>query len=72
MRLLDTATPSVSIAPHATQPTETAMTITAQEALTRCIEHREIFHDEMLHLMRQIMQAQITPVMAAAILTGCA
>ncbi len=43
MRLLDTATPSVSIAPHATQPTETAMTITAQEALTRCIEHREIF-----------------------------
>nr|WP_144832822.1 anthranilate phosphoribosyltransferase [Cupriavidus gilardii] len=46
------------------------MAITPQEALTRCIEHREIFHDEMLHLMRQIMQAQISPVMAAAILTG--
>lgn len=53
--------------PHAC---ETAMPITPQEALTRCIEHREIFHDEMLHLMRQIMQAQISPVMAAAILTG--
>ena len=46
---------------------ESAMSITPQEALTRCIEHREIFHDEMLHLMRQIMQAQISPVMAAAI-----
>ncbi|AOY94184.1 anthranilate phosphoribosyltransferase [Cupriavidus sp. USMAA2-4] len=46
------------------------MSITPQEALTRCIEHREIFHDEMLHLMRQIMQAQVSPVMAAAILTG--
>ena len=49
---------------------ESAMSITPQEALTRCIEHREIFHDEMLHLMRQIMQGQISPVMAAAILTG--
>ena len=29
--------------------------ITPQEALQRTIEHREIFHDEMLHLMRQIM-----------------
>jgi len=26
--------------------------ITPSEALHRCIEHREIFHDEMLHLMR--------------------
>lgn len=32
------------------------MSITPQEALTRCIEHREIFHDEMLHLMRLIMR----------------
>ena len=31
------------------------MPITPQEALLRCIEHREIFHDEMLHLFRQIM-----------------
>ncbi|MDR5855511.1 anthranilate phosphoribosyltransferase [Caballeronia sp. LZ062] len=46
------------------------MTITAQEALQRTIEHREIFHDEMLHLMRQIMRAEMSPVMAAAIITG--
>jgi anthranilate phosphoribosyltransferase len=44
--------------------------ITAQEALQRTIEHREIFHDEMLHLMRLIMAGEITPVMTAAILTG--
>ena len=30
------------------------MAITPQEALTRAIEHREIFHDEMVDLMRQI------------------
>lgn len=44
--------------------------ISPQEALQRTIEHREIFHDEMLHLMRQIMAGQVTPVMTAAILTG--
>ncbi|MBE7421115.1 MAG: anthranilate phosphoribosyltransferase [Zoogloeaceae bacterium] len=44
--------------------------ITPQEALQRTIEHREIFHDEMLHLMRQIMGGGITPLMVAAILTG--
>ena len=44
--------------------------ITPQEALQRTIEHREIFHDEMLHLMRQIMAGEISPVMMAAILTG--
>ncbi|HBD39438.1 MAG TPA: anthranilate phosphoribosyltransferase, partial [Cupriavidus sp.] len=57
-----------AFAAHSAQ--ESAMSITPQEALTRCIEHREIFHDEMLHLMRQIMQGQMSPVMAAAILTG--
>jgi anthranilate phosphoribosyltransferase len=46
------------------------MTITAQEALTRTIEHREIFHDEMLDLMRQIMSGQMSPVMIAAITIG--
>jgi anthranilate phosphoribosyltransferase len=46
------------------------MTITAQEALTRCIEHREIFHDEMLKLMRQIMSGEMSPTMSAAILMG--
>jgi anthranilate phosphoribosyltransferase len=44
--------------------------ITPQEALQRTIEHREIFHDEMLHLMRQIMAGEISPLMVAAILTG--
>jgi anthranilate phosphoribosyltransferase len=44
--------------------------ITAQEALQRTIEHREIFHDEMLHLMRLIMNGEVSPVMIAAILTG--
>ncbi|MGE8495154.1 MULTISPECIES: anthranilate phosphoribosyltransferase [Comamonas] len=46
------------------------MSITPQEALQRTIEHREIFHDEMLHLMRIIMQGELSPVMTAAILTG--
>ena len=41
-----------------------------QDALTRVIEHREIFHDEMISLMRQIMKGEISPVMTAAILTG--
>ena len=46
------------------------MSITPQEALQRTIEHREIFHDEMLHLMRLIMQGELSPVMMAAIITG--
>ncbi|KAF1685744.1 anthranilate phosphoribosyltransferase [Pseudoxanthomonas broegbernensis] len=46
------------------------MTITPQEALQRTIEHREIFHDEMVGLMRQIMRGEVSPVMSAAILTG--
>jgi anthranilate phosphoribosyltransferase len=44
--------------------------ISPQEALQRTIEHREIFHDEMLHLMRLIMAGEVSPVMTAAILTG--
>ena len=46
------------------------MPMTPQEALQRTIEHREIFHDEMLHLMRQIMGGELSPVMLAAITTG--
>ena len=41
-----------------------------QEALTRIIEHREIFHDEMLSLMRQIMRGELSPVLIAAIIIG--
>ncbi len=46
------------------------MSITPQQALQRTIEHREIFHDEMLHLMRLIMRGELSPVMTAAIVTG--
>ena len=46
------------------------MSITPQEALQRTVEHREIFHDEMLHLMRLIMRGELSPVMTAAIVTG--
>ncbi len=44
--------------------------ITPQEALQRTIEHREIFHDEMLHLMRLIMSGEMSPVMMSALITG--
>ena len=46
------------------------MTLSLQEALQRTIEHREIFHDEMLHLMRQIMSGEVSPVMIAALTVG--
>ena len=46
------------------------MTITNTEALTRVIEHREIFHDEMLALMRRIMSGEMSPVMIAALAMG--
>jgi len=46
------------------------MSITPQEALQRTIEHREIFHDEMLKLMRMIMSGEMSPAMTAAFLTG--
>ncbi len=46
------------------------MSITAQQALQRTIEHREIFHDEMVDLMRMIMRGEVSPTMTAAILTG--
>lgn len=44
--------------------------MTPQEALQRTIEHREIFHDEMVALMRTIMRGEVSPTMTAAILTG--
>ena len=46
------------------------MSIAPQQALQRLIEHREIFHDEMVGLMRQIMRGEVSPAMTAAILTG--
>jgi anthranilate phosphoribosyltransferase len=46
------------------------MTIANTDALTRVIEHREIFHDEMLTLMRRIMSGEMSPVMIAAFAVG--
>ena len=46
------------------------MTLTPQQALLRIIEHREIFHDEMLALFRQIMGGEMSPVMIAALTMG--
>jgi len=46
------------------------MSITLQDALQRTIEHREIFHDEMLSIMRRIMSGEATPVMIAALTVG--
>ena len=46
------------------------MTISNTDALTRIIEHREIFHDEMLSLMRRIMNGEMSPVMIAALSIG--
>lgn len=44
--------------------------MTPQAALQRVIEHREIFHDEMVSLMQQIMGGEVSPVMIAAIIIG--
>lgn len=46
------------------------MTISYQEALTRCIEHREIFHEEMVDLMRTLMRGEMPEAIAAALLMG--
>ena len=44
--------------------------MTPQEALTRVIEHREIFREEMLTLMRSIMSGEVSAPLIAAIITG--
>jgi anthranilate phosphoribosyltransferase len=41
-----------------------------QEALSRIVDHQEIQHDDMLSLMRQIMQGEVSPVLVSAIITG--
>jgi anthranilate phosphoribosyltransferase len=51
-------------------PKENPMPITPIEALQRTIEHREIFHDEMLSVVRMIMSGELSPVMTAALITG--
>ena len=44
--------------------------MTPQEALARIVEHREIFHEEMLSLMRQIMSGEVSATLIAAIVAG--
>ncbi|MDP4608622.1 MAG: anthranilate phosphoribosyltransferase [Burkholderiaceae bacterium] len=44
--------------------------ITPQQAVQRVIEHREIFHDEMLHLMRLIMTGEMSAPLVAALIIG--
>ncbi len=46
------------------------MPITNTDAVARTIDHREIFHDEMLSLVRRIMSGEMSPVMMAAVLVG--
>ena len=46
------------------------MSITISEAIQRTVEHREVFHDEMLHIMRQIMRGELTPAQIAAFIIG--
>jgi anthranilate phosphoribosyltransferase len=50
--------------------TTTVHAITPQEALQRVIEHREIFHDEMLHIMRLIMSGEMSPVLMSAFIAA--
>jgi len=44
--------------------------ITIAEAIQRTVEHREVFHDEMLHIMRQIIRGELTPAQIAGFITG--
>jgi len=46
--------------------------ITVAEAIQRTVEHREVFHDEMLHVMRQIMRGELTRRRSRGSSSGCA
>jgi len=46
------------------------MKITIADAIQRTVEHREIFHDEMLHVMRQIMSGELTQAQIAGFVMG--
>src|SRR5438309_4628176 len=43
---------------------------TPQEAINRLCDKREIFYDEMVDLMRQVMEGKVSQVQLAAILMG--
>ncbi len=61
---------AISCSVRRPDPRSIPMSFSPQEALQRTIEHREIFFDEMVDLMRQIMRGDVSPMMTAAILTG--
>jgi anthranilate phosphoribosyltransferase len=44
--------------------------ITVAEAIQRTVEHREVFHDEMLHIMRQIMRGELSQAQIAGFIMG--
>ena len=44
--------------------------MTPQQALQQIIAHQEISHDEMVVLMRQIMQGEVSPVLIAGLVIG--
>jgi len=44
--------------------------ITIAEAIQRTVEHREVFHDEMLHIMRQIMRGELSPAQIGGFIIG--
>ncbi len=44
--------------------------ITVAEAIQRTVEHREVFHDEMLHVMRQIMRGELSQAQIAGFIVG--
>jgi anthranilate phosphoribosyltransferase len=46
------------------------MKIGIAEAIQRTVEHREVFHDEMLHVMRQIMRGELSQAQIAGFLIG--
>ena len=46
------------------------MKISIADAIQRTVEHREIFHDEMLHVMRQIMRGELTQAQIAGFVMG--
>ena len=46
------------------------MKIGIAEAIQRTVEHREVFHDEMLHIMRQIMRGELSQAQIAGFIVG--
>ncbi len=61
---------SLPPAPAPATPRRPEVAFSAQDALARVIVHREIFFDEMVELMRQVMRGEVSPVLIAALLVG--